>query len=451
MKIQYTRLLLLFIFVINLIFLSGENTYSSAIKNHNLVLEFPILDAPFNTHPHANFPSMKQSLHISKNFYQIPHAYILDLLDKNPRWQQFFSIAAFDILSTWLPFGMSWLHEESHRAVLGIRGIESHNDVYDFNLFEDLIAVSKIKDKDLVWLKKDHPQEMTRLHAAGIEAQYEMNLLIEKDQFFYDSYAFEDMILWINYLNSIMYIDTCTTSDADEMTDEMMEEEGDDISERDFTGLDFTAWVYDLFRPYEPYEARGIHPSGKGIKRYIKYSDLTADEKDYLKLQRNLSLLNLVNPILFRKVQFKGTNPFSGDFFKWNMTLRHHLTPFGYNIAANIFHKKKSVNTLVKLNIYRNKYRTYPGMEFELLRYPGKLLKKDVNISFLSGIFLQPEDQMFRTKSSEPGGILSLKISSPITDHLELYLNLEGKTNGWVPGNVYLEENFSTVLGVIVL
>ncbi len=37
-------------------------------------------------------------------------------------------------------------------------------------------------------------------------------------------------------------------------THDAVREEGADVKRRDFVGLDFTAWVYDLFRPDEPYK-----------------------------------------------------------------------------------------------------------------------------------------------------------------------------------------------------
>lgn len=417
---------------------------SDILSTHRLILDFPVLEIPFNTGPDADFPSMNQSLHLSKNFYQLSHAYMIDLLKERPAWQTIFSIAAFDLFTSWTPLGMSWLHEEWHRAVLGRRGIDSYNESYDFNLFEETIAVSGVKDEALIRLKKDHPQEMVRLHAAGIEAQYEMNLAIEKDQFFLRTYALEDMVLWINYLNSILYIELCTSSEADELTDDMIAEEGRDISDRDFTGLDFTAYVYDLFRPEEPYEERGLHPSGNGMDRYIKYSDLTDKEQAYLKLQRNLSLLNLVNPFLFRKHRFYGNG------FEWNMTLRHHLTPFGYAASTYFFYKNNRLDSLIKFHIYRNKTKTYPGVEVELLRYPKEICRKMCMVSFRSGLWMQPYDQRFSTNTSTPGGIVALKASTEVSTHMEVYVGIEGKTKGWVAGNLYLEKNCSAVVGIIL-
>src|SRR6185503_15319227 len=81
-------------------------------------------------------------------------------------------------------------------------------------------------------------------------------------------------------------------------TEEQNRKEGTNVPTRDFTGLDPDGWVYDLFRPDEPYAARGIHPSGVGIDRYRSESDFTPRERRYLRRQARLSWLNLLNPQL---------------------------------------------------------------------------------------------------------------------------------------------------------
>jgi len=88
-------------------------------------------------------------------------------------------------------------------------------------------------------------------------------------------------------------------------TDNIMNNEGTNILIRDFVGMDFTSWVYDLFRPNEPYTNRGIHPSGVGIKRYIKTSDLTKEEQSYLKLQGFLSLFNFISQKKLQLIECK--------------------------------------------------------------------------------------------------------------------------------------------------
>ena len=61
---------------------------------------------------------------------------------------------------------------------------------------------------------------------------------------------------WISTVNSIFYVNSCADSSANQLTDEIMLEEGSNTEVRDFTGLDLAAWTYDLFNPDEPYAER---------------------------------------------------------------------------------------------------------------------------------------------------------------------------------------------------
>jgi hypothetical protein len=105
---------------------------------------------------------------------------------------------------------------------------------------------------------------------AGIEGEYELVLALQKSNFFSFEPRDYQFIYWLNILQPIYYINMCTTKEADDLTDEMNKQDGTNIEKRDFTGLDFTAWTYDLFRPNQHYEARGIHHSvsGRGISGF---------------------------------------------------------------------------------------------------------------------------------------------------------------------------------------
>ena len=62
------------------------------------------------------------------------------------------AIVLADIVTTLevaLPLTSVWVHEEFHRVAMGRRGVDSHNDVYDFNLSADWIAVSHLEDAEL--------------------------------------------------------------------------------------------------------------------------------------------------------------------------------------------------------------------------------------------------------------------------------------------------------------
>lgn len=442
-------------FVYPFIIISVLSNLCSALRaqekeQSSLIMEFPIIDYPFNWSNGYTAPSMMQSLHITKDFYQFSHYKFGQWLQERPT-AKFLSIVGFDIVTTWLPFGSAWLHEEWHRAVMSKHGIDSYNEVYDFPLFAETISVKEVKDEDLIRLKRDYPADMVRLHSAGIEAQYELNFALEKDRFYFNPPTWDDALLWLNYANNIAYLYTCASNQSNIITEEILRGEDENIAERDFTGLDCNAWVYDLFHPDEPYEARGTHPSGVGINRYIKYDDLNSEEKDFLDQNYKLSYINLVNPFLFRVHRFNSVNPINQQPFQWNMTLRHHLTSFGYSVDANLFYLQKDINALAVLHNYFNYDHYFPGLELTLVRFPIKFNQKRVPLSIRSSIWLQPEEQKFQTEQSELGGIATLKLHYPSFKAWESFIEVEAKTPGWVAGNVYLEDNISVRLGVSVL
>jgi hypothetical protein len=422
-------------------------TPSAKPAQPEVILELPVIDVPFNGGDGYTAPSMQQSLHITKDLYQYSHYKFAQWFESRPVVRTVSTIG-FDIVSLWLPFGAAWLHEEWHRAVMSNRGINSVNEIYEFPLFAETISVKHVKDEDLIRLKQEYPADMVRLHAAGIEAQYELNFALEKDRFFLPPPTLDGAILWLNYINNISYIYACASNQSNTITDEILQNENADIAQRDFTGLDCNAWVYDLFRPDEPYEQRGIHPSGVGINRYIKYDDLTDEEQDYLNTNLKLSLLNLVNPFLFRFKSFTATNPINQQPFHWNATLRHHLTSFGYTIDANVFYQQNSVNAMAILHHYFSKSHFYPGLELALVRFPISLFRMQMPLSVRTSVWLQPKEQLFYTDESELGGIATIKFNFPTYQRLETFIEMEAKTQGWVAGNVYLGDNISARMGI---
>lgn len=440
------------------------------------IYSFPVLDSPFNnqkgslrTENNSPVPSMEQSLHLTKNAIQISHRGLLHLFGKfdrtkdDPRLQRI-GLIIFDYLFYALPIptNISWLHEEWHRAVLGRRNIASQNDVYTARPFASSISVSHVKDEDLVRLKRDHPAEMVRLSGAGMESQTVLNLHLKKDSFIFGTDpSFDISSLWINSVSNTAYLQTCSGRAADHFTVKANLTEKS-ISKRDFVGLDCNAWVYDLFRPNEPYEMRGTHPLGTGIDRYIKYSndtnmntgiqnflmygnsrrhsDLTKQEQDYLNLQYRLSYVNFLNPSLLGYGRFSSVNLFNGKDFYWNAGAAHLLTPFGYSLNLQFFFKQDNINILFIYHTYVNAYRKLPGAELELIRYPGVLFGRKVFWNLGIHLWIQPNQQKFWTAETEAGALAKVSVSVPVSENLEIFLGASLKSRGWVAGNVYLDK-----------
>ncbi|TAL35980.1 MAG: hypothetical protein EPN93_09275 [Spirochaetes bacterium] len=417
-----------------------------------LVLRIPLVDVPFNYADGYSFPSMNQSLYLSKDAAQAAHSALSSMLLPQGRWTEFFGLAVFDFLFFTLPGGSAWVHEEWHRAVMTNRGIASFDDVYKFDLFAESIAVSHVRDADLVRLKDRHPAEFVRLSAAGNEAEIELATLMRRDSFFEGRrLGLDSLYWWFSLINSWYYVYMCGTPDATRFTDQMNREDGTDVARRDFTGLDFTAWVYDLFRPDEPYAARGTHPSGVGIDRYIKYSDLTGDERRYLRLQGKLALINFISPQLLGVDYFGSESPFGGDRFFWNFAAVHHLTPFGYTIDANLFLMRRAEKLHITAHAYANRRGAMPGLHAALVRRPVALFGNRAYLNATLGAWIQPEDQMFRGNRNRPGGEFIAGVDVPVAERLELYMECGAKSEGWVAGNVSLERDLQMRAGVSVI
>ncbi len=411
------------------------------------VLELPLADYPYNWTDEYRAPSMRQSLELSKDFYQLAHHELDQTFTNHPAWR-FVTTSIFDVLAIWLPPGSAWVHEEWHRAVMGRRGIDSYNDVYDFKIFAESISVSEVRDEDLIRLKREHPADMIRLHSAGNEAQLELGLALDKDMFFRQTRAWNTIVRWDNYASPIAYMSLCASPEANTTTQEFLAKENTDISERDFTGLDCTAWVYDLFRPTEPYEARGMHPSGVGIDRYIQYRDLSTAEKDYLRLQYHLSYLNLLNPMLFEFRGFNATSPWNKQPITWNASVQHHLTSFGFTVDAHLFWRDAGNNLLLTAHNYFNKTHYFPGIDLEILDYPYTLGGRHSPLTLQLGVWSQPRDHGFTTAQGQLGGHAGLRIALPMSRHVLPYLELHAKSAGWQAGDVYLEKAFESRLGL---
>lgn len=425
--------------------LATTTVVAATADSQTRIYDFPVLDFPYNN---GRAPSMKQSMHLSNDLTYGMHNAWLDLTAEQGMhdWaSQELPIYLFDYLAMTLPLGAGWMHEEWHRAVLGRRGIDSYNGIYDFNLSSSTVSVSRVQDEALIAFKRDYPQELVRAHAAGFESQYEQNLEFEKHAFFNQHSPVMGAQLWFNHLGNILYMDMCASTMSNIETDLANQQEGANVKSRDFTGFDCTAWTYDLFRPQEAYSARGQHPSGVGIDRYIKWSDLTADEQRYLTRQRNLSLLNLIDPFLFGQQQF--ATP-SGDWH-WNANLRHMLTPFGYDIATNVFLKSRDDLAIFgAVHSYHNDQTTSLGIDVTLPRYATQVFDKPVHITPRVFAWTQPENLMFRDAAAKLGGLASMRVDVPIENGWEIYGELETKSKGWVAGNEYLGNSTALRMGL---
>lgn len=422
-----------------------------------LYLDLPLIDLPYQSYAskttgniiegYAN-PSMQQSLAMSNNLYGSAHWGIKKLIKTDSEFNNILfrngAAAAFDLFSLYIPFGVGWLHEEYHRAVMTVYEINSFNDMNTFPFGSNEVSVRKVLDEDLVRLSDNHNPDFVRLMTAGNEAQYHQIQTLQKENFFYNQDLPHIPLYWISTFTNIIYVNESAADSFDDLVDEINESDGADVAKRDFTGPDFTAWVNSLFYPTVPYSDRGLHPSGVGINRYIKPSGLTDESREYLEKQGNLQWLNILSPHLFGFPKFKLRSTESGDYFG-SFSIRHLLTSFGNDISLDIFYQTPNHNLFFSLHNYNNRNSSFGGIEVALIDEPyahGKLL-----ISGRGMLWIQPENQSFNTNNGSIGGLLGLKTTYS-SGLINPYFNIEGKTEGWVMGNEFLEYNISFILGL---
>jgi hypothetical protein len=419
------------------------------LQTPRVYVELPLLDAPFNTAHGGRWPSMQQSLWLAADGYEVLHTALRRVADPYgpPGWNRFLGIALLvgaDLLTINLPPMLAWQHEEWHRAVLANHGIDSFDDIYNFRIFDELISVSHVRDEDLVRLKAQHPADQVRLGMAGIEGNQELIAALERVSFFEGSRAAHLVILPLLAFNNSAYLFTCASSSGDELTDELLKKETSDLAPRDFTGLDCTGWVYDLFTPDEPYGARGLHPSGAGINRYRKRSDLTAEGRDYLERQAWFSLVNFLDPRMFglRRLASGGADGRAPSY--WNLALRHLPAAFGYAFRGDLYWRRAETRLFGSLYAYGNGQRLLPGADATLLGLPLGPLALSPRLA----LWLQPRRLRYDSRGLAPGGLAGLRLGWRRWERIQPFVEVEGKTEGWVPGIVQLGASLSVRTGL---
>ena len=324
---------------------------------------------------------------------------------------------------------------------MSTRGIYSYDEVWKFGKGFD-IAVTRVKDEDLIYLKENHPADLVRLSAAGAEAEYFYFLRTREDNFFKNANLPTAGITILGTVHAVSYVNLPFASRFNSITDSILSYDKTDILARDFTGYDFSSWVYDLHRPDEPYENRGQWPDGIGIKRPIKESGLTPDMKDFLKETGNMQYLNFVTPFII------GINKFRiNDDFNFNFALRSIPTSFGYYAGGDFFLELKERKLLLSLGVNRSKNLILPDIEFNFFNLKP-LENKRASANLKMAFWLQPKDQKFYAENSSAGIFINFKPEYKLSKHIIFFSDIEYKTKGWFFGNPYLDRKFIYRLGL---
>ena len=462
--------------------LSASAQDSTYAINERLLIDLPLIDAPY-AQAGANMaynkrlglasdgatqptfgdwlsgyesPSMQQALAITKNLHGTNYyytnklwnrvikpknmtGYILNRLAANAQAGAVDYLLAYKLMV----FGPAWMHEEFHRSVLTLQGISTFDETYyRFGGGIPSASVSHVFDADMIRFKKDAPNELVRSFSAGIEAQYALVRNMQQDNFFQRTdYPNVAMNILITH-QAVGYVRQFQTPDYDRSID-TMNFYGDELPERDFVGWDFTAWVYDMHRPDEAYDARGPHPFGEGINRAIKRSQLTAEEDDYLVRMGKMQYLNFISPDM---IGFHGFR--AGASTRFNFSVHHILTSFGYDLGGDLLLDHRGRNWILGIHTYHNREHASAGIELVRKGLRAGRSERTVLLDLRGMLWMQPENGGFFDRRTKPGGLLTVRAGFPLGTSCKVYAEAEGKSEGWVMANPYLDQNLSMRFGI---
>lgn len=345
----------------------------------------------------------------------------------------------------------AWAHEEARRAVLRQRGIPSRNGLYHPETWSNgTISVDHVTDADLARLKADHPADTVRLMSAGIETQHLIVRQIGDTTFradahggqlgpFYLGDTWMAPTMLAETASTILYLARCQGEDSDLVTDAENQLRTEEL-DRDFTGLDCTAWVYDMRRPEEPYEDRGAHPYGTGVDRYRSHEDLTEAERAWLEQQFFLNLVNLANPHLYG---IDGVSSPGGD--RWIVSLGWLPAPWGCSIDVRGGVRTSTLTIRAELHGGVSRAGLEPGIDLEVRDLQ---VRRWLKVGAGAGGWLQPEDQRWTATRRTPGGRVWAEAELRPAGPVGIVLGSAAKSGGFVPGDVHLEAALSGTLAL---
>jgi hypothetical protein len=447
-----------------------KSSFSFFETSHDITsilrLDFPLFTLPYQidatkTAENRFFgsyatPSMSQSLAISVDAYSAIHFGMRKMYDSmaiTPLWKNIIYIggtAAGILAFIYIPFGYQWMHIEFQRSILTHHGHKSSNFMYNLQWWNGYHEWG-IKDEDMIELKNENSYDAIRFYEAGTEGYILFSDHMLRNIFFYDLNDLSNftalLSVWFGALRhvGIGLAAEIGVVNVDKQIEDMYNTENSQNFKRPYAyaGLN---WVYDLFRPDEPFSTRGVHPSGNGIARSITLSQLSEEEQDYLVKQGWLSFLNFLSPLFY----FVNRIPLGKSGYDWNFALRHYLTSFGADVPVQFLLKKVPLNMIFTWHNYMNYGNYYTAIEAELADFPFTIGGFTTYLSPRVLIGIQPKDQVFKTGEAEFLGLIGLRADFAVSKYVLPYFELTAKTDGWVAGNEYLNRNISCVLGVSV-
>lgn len=300
---------------------------------------------------------------------------------------------------------------------------------------KNLVAkVTGVTDETLMNLRDNDLPNYIRLHTAGLESDYAY-LKKEDNLFNFDEETYG--VLYGDYLTrkigsqyyylTLLFQSKMTIKELDEPE-----------LKRDIVGHDLYGMIRHLHRP------------SMDFYRYTEFNDLTFEEQNFAKKIGILSILNFLNPNLWRGKKYNFSNNTIGTG-----SICFSLAPFGYFIEQNAY---LTIKDKYKINPYFrqyfNKSYTFLAGGINLHNYAFNDDKFLLNSSF--DFWQQPKNLEFRNKEAVFGfGLkseLGMRFSSWNDNSKSAYFNIGAsyKSNGFIPEAPSLKEDFRIFMGLVL-
>lgn len=321
-------------------------------------------------------------------------------------------------------------HEEGHRSILSANGIGSISR--PFINKQGAAYVMGVSDQTLQTLRNNDLKTYIRLHTAGLESDYalwcrESNLIYEQKED-YKTLRIELLYRKFTIMSYYIYGLLGTNINIVEETNEL---------DRDIVGHDVYGAIKNLFRPNETFY------------RYTDFRNLTSTEQKYARRVGLLSLLNLVDPLLYTTT----SRPIIGDN-GLRFALGYGMCPFGDYVDERFWWKKNGFLTEFYLRGYQNRSNIFPEFGLRLPHFFSQgRFRSDLNLTAWS----QPKDLLFDATTYKLGGSAELRIQYIYQPRhwgfaraLSIDLGLVAKTKGFLLEDVVMDEHFGLRLGASI-
>ena len=350
--------------------------------------------------------------------------------------RELYSVTRNDKIACFIQIGIQALflrpltHEEAHRSILVANNIGSISRPF-LNRRESGV-VEGVTDLTLMNLRDHNLPEFIRLHTAGLESDYMLTKQLETTgSFGQDDFKNYMIEYWLRKIEIIQYYALGLFKYEPGLTEEPNE------LKRDIVGFDTYGAARHLFRPTLDFY------------RYTSYASLLPEERTFVTRLGVRSFLNLLNPLMIGKSNFKINATTS-----FNLGMGYAMSPFGDFIDENIWIRHKSLNFAMYIRQFQNKKNWFNGFGLSLIDYhPINRLSTNLTGHF----WQQPLKLDFNTSKSFTGGAIDADFKyffrnkkAGLLNGFSVDLGFKYKTKGFLPEDTRIEQHFGMRIGTTI-